>query len=556
MNETAYRLQDRRDESKSISTQLTIPVGPRVTISGSAADRQFFNRAVTFSGDVQNFRNNSQQADTRLAYLNTFATGLHVNAWGEAGITNSEQTFMDDLYREGALAGEVGYSIGERVSFTGRGFLRRTSSEVQSGVVTYDGLGIGEDSLGTNLNVNLTKNASVDAYYHKSTFSNRFMDLPRGVFLEQQFTQDLVPEHEERSTEILKVNAVANPNGRLQLLFAAEHSELSSRFATAFKRNSDVVTDGVRAMVIYNTRAKLTMRLTMDSFDVLHDLGDNSLGTYTDKRQTVRAMFDYRATETLGLQLGLATALLQNFYQEYDINPRDRDQLDQSVDFKISSRPFPKITAQVGLTLRQADFVNISGTLSQNNRRETTYDFRPDLSYKITDRIEIRQQYGMNIEFTDHVYTESDNFLDRNFLFSNMLIVQLTPKLSSTLYYSLLLHDRGSYLSPTPGAERLLRIEQEDRRDYMSIKFRYQLIPYIALLGEHDFTTRRSETVGGRPTAPFEEGGLEIGAEGNYVWKAARNLRFRVLKVNRFGRLNSPAQADYWMMDSTLNFQF
>jgi hypothetical protein len=556
LGESVYRLQDRRDEQRSVSTQLTMPLTRQLTVTASAADRQFFNRAATFGGGSQNFKNDSQKADARIAYVNTFATGLQVNTWGEVGMTNSEQTFQNDLFQEGVAAGEVGYALGDRVSFTGRGFLRRTASEVSAGSVTYTGLGIGEDSLGTNLSVNVMSNASVDAYYHRFSYSNRFMDLPRGVYLEQQFTEDLVPEHEERSAEILRLSAVTNPNGRLQVVLGAEHSELSSRFATAAKRNSDTVTDGVRAQLVYNARENAAVRVILDKAEVLHDLGPNSLGTYTDERKTVRTVFSYRATETLNLQLGLATTLLQNFYKDFDFNPRDRDQLDQSVDLRIASRPFPKLTAQIDLAARQTDLVNISGTLSQNNRQEISYDFRPELTYKITERIELRQRYGLNIEFTDYVFTEDLNFLDRNFTFSNNLRVQLTTRLSTVFDYSLLLHDRGSYLPPAPGAERLLTIEQEDRRDYVNIKFRYALTPNLAVLGGHDFTTRQSTTPGRPRSAPFEEGGMELGAEGHYNWAARRNLRFRVLKVERFGRLTSEAQRDYWIVDSALNFGF
>jgi hypothetical protein len=106
------------------------------------------------------------------------------------------------------------------------------------------------------------------------------------------------------------------------------------------------------------------------------------------------------------------------------------------------------------------------------------------------------------------------------------------------------------------GEERLLDIQQEDRRDRMSITFRYQVTPRLALLGGHDYTVREDVFAGGRGAPTFKDGGLEVGAEGNYNWGTGRKLRFRLVKVNRFGRFNSPAQEDYWVADSALNFQF
>jgi hypothetical protein len=555
MNESFYRLQDRRDEAKNAGINLSKQFGPRLNLDGTLSDSRFFNRAVTFSGDVQNFKNDLQRADARVGYLRTFANGLQLNGRAVTGVTRSEQTFLRDQNQEGSLAGGLGYTLG-RITVTGNGFVRRTAGFARAGGLTHRGLGLVEDSLGTVINYRVSANTSINAYYHRFALTNEFMDLPRGVFLEQQFNENLVREIEARTAEILRVNAVANPNGRVQLSVGAEHSETTSQFGRAEKRNSRTVTDGVRAVLVYNLRKGTVLRINLSSNEILHDLGENSLGTNTDKRQRIRASLDYPVTGTLDLRLGVGTSLIQSFYRDFDVNPRDRDQLDQNINLRIDSQPFPKITARILLSTIQTDFVNISGSLSQNNRRETTYDFRPELVYKITERIELSQKYGLNIEFTEFDFTENDNFLDRNFLFTNTIKTQLTPKLRVWVDYSLLLHDRGSYLAPTPGEERLLRIEQEDRRDRMSLSFRYQINPRLAVFGGHDYTQRKDVFAGGAGRPAFKDGGLEVGAEGNYAWGGGRTLRFKVAKHNRFGRFSSAAQEEYWVMNSTLRFPF
>ncbi len=555
MDESFYRLQDRRDESKSLIGNLVMPFGPRILLTGTLAHNGFFNRVVTFSGEVQNFRNDIQRADAKLSYLNTFAGGLRVNGLGTAGVSKSEQTFSDDLSQEGSLAGGVSYTLGNRVTVTGRGYIRTTSGTARASGITHGGLGLSEDSLSTVVNLTLSKKTSIDARYERYSMTNEFMDLPRGVFLEQQFSENLVRERETRGAENLRVNLKTVPNEHLQLSLSAEHSEADSRFANAFKRNARTVRDGARAALTYNMRKNRSLQISMDSFEVLHDLGENSLGTYIDKRQSIRIVLKYPVTSTLRTSLSLGTALLQNFYRDFDVNPRDRDQLSQSIKLGITSAPFPKITTSISLSASQTDFVNISGSLSSNNRKEISFDFRPEFTYKITERVELMQQYGLNIEFTDYVFAEDENFLDRNFMFSNTIRARLTPRLSTVLRYTLLLHDRGSYLSPFPGAERLLDINQEDRRDVMKITFRYRITPRLTILGGHDYTIRRDVLAG--PARPsFRDGGLEIGAEGNYGWGAGRSLRFRLVKVNRFGRFNSPAQEDYWVADSALSFGF
>jgi hypothetical protein len=357
----------------------------------------------------------------RLSYLNRFANGIQVNTWGEVGVSASEQTFLDDQNQDGALAGELDYTFGNRGSVTARGLYRSRGGRAHASGITHRGLGVEEDSLATIVGITLTNNARVDAYYHRYAMTNEFMDLPRGVFLEQQFNENLVRENETRTAEILRVNAVANPNGRLQLAIGAQHSQAESQFRTAVKRNGETITDGINAFLVYNMWRGASVRFDLANVEVLHDLGANSLGTFTDKRQTVRANLVYPVTSTLRLQLGVGTTLFQNFYRDFIVNPRDRDQLDQYINLNVTSQPFPKISARVYLSANQTDFVNISGSLSQNNRKETTYDFRPGFTYKITERVELRQEYGLNIEFTEYVFTEEDNFLDRNFLFANTI---------------------------------------------------------------------------------------------------------------------------------------
>jgi len=555
LDESHYRLQDRRDENKNIGVNLSMRLGPRVNLTGRISDNRFFNRVVTFSGDAQNFKNDAQQANARLAYFNTFGTGLQVNTYGQTAITKSQQTFLDDLYQEGALAGGLTYTFG-RVSLTGNGFYRHTGGAARASGIEHNDLGVTEDSLGTMMTIRGPKNTNLNAYYHRFSMTSEFMDLPRGVFLESQFNENLVREIETRTAEIFRFSVVTNPTGRVRLAIGGEHSEADSRFVTAFKRNALAVTDGVRATLVYNLTARKSVRVVMDSFDVLHDLGENSLGSYTDRRQNVRADFILPMSDTFEMQVHVGAALFQNFYRDFDVNPRDRDQLDQYVRLRISSVPFQKISAAINLSATQTDIVNISGSLSSNNRQETSFDFRPEFTYQITKRVMLRQAYGLNIEFTDFVFTGDENFLDRNLLFSNTVRAQLTSRLSTVFDYSVLFHDRGSYLAPTPGAERLLEINQEDRRDLMAIDFRYRLNQRLTLLGGYDYTTRRNVFSGGAQSPPFRDGGIEVGAEGNYNFGAGKTLRFRMVKVNRFGQFNSPEQEDYWVADSELNFQF
>jgi len=215
---------------------------------------------------------------------------------------------------------------------------------------------------------------------------------------------------------------------------------------------------------------------------------------------------------------------------------------------------FPKVDATVYVSASKTDYVSIRATFSQNNRAETILELRPEFVYKINSRLELSQKYGINIQFADFVFQENENYLDRNASFSNRLRAQLTTNLAVDFYYGLRRQDKGSYLRPEPDAERVLEINQKERRDEMKIAFRYRVNPHLVLLGSNDYSQRKDLMSPSRST--FTDGGVEVGVEGNYDFGARRTLKFAMKRVKRFGAFNAPEQEDYWVVDSTLNYTF
>jgi hypothetical protein len=296
--------------------------------------------------------------------------------------------------------------------------------------------------------------------------------------------------------------------------------------------------------------------VTLESGETFRDLGPQSLASYTDKRKTLRFNFQVPFNSTFRIQFQTGTGIVQTFFQDFDVNPRDRDLLNQYANMRIISSPFSKISAIVYVAFNRQDHVNLDGGLSQNNRVETTWDIRPEFTYKINDRVEVKQTYGMNLELTEFAFAADDNFLDRNLGFSNTVKARIFPRLSTEWRYRLVLHDRGSYLTPEGGGERLLDINQKDRRDEMMISFRYALAPNLFVTGENNYSQRRDEIIGTGRARFFRDLSLALGFEGNYDWGAGRKFNFRIRKVLKEGRFNSPAQREYWEMDSTLAYAF
>ena len=268
------------------------------------------------------------------------------------------------------------------------------------------------------------------------------------------------------------------------------------------------------------------------------------------------------------LQLQSGISLLQTTFTDLDeegrqINPRDRDQQDMYFNARLLSNPFPKLATKIYMSVSRSEFVSISSQFSQNNRSQLTYDFRPELTYSLTERIEIKQTYGLNIEFTDQFFEREGtvDVLDRNITFANDVKVKLSDRLNITVIYTLLLHDRGSFLPQDETDDssvnaRVFDVQNEDRHDQMDIRFNYRLMKHVSLVGANRYSKRVDTFVNSGLENTFTDGAIELGARGSYRWGGGRQLTFHMIRVKQFGNFSRPEQKDYWRMNAEMSYAF
>lgn len=554
VQEARYRLQDRRDQTKRLNNTSFFNVRPGMTVDMTLSDSRFFNRTVTFSQEIQNFFNNNQLARGSFTYSTTLPLHLRFNGAVAAQIARSEQTFLDDRSLEGSGRGAVSYNLGSFMTLRGRAAYKQSSRQADTGTVTVDGLGAVSDSLAGSVRINLNQTDIIEARYSRYERVEKSLELPRGIFVEQIFDEDLEREIKTVNSNVLNLRAELTPMPGLTLKVDANHREQLNDFEVAKNRFNNRVVNLLKANLQYKI-GKTSVTLDLENQSSLSDFGPTSVSGNRSKRRRIRLVLNQDFTKTLSANVIFGTTLLQTFYLKFFENPRDRDQFDQLINIRIRSRPFPKITAQIYGAVHKTEFVSIHRSQSQNNRSQLSLNFRPEFTYEISKMVSLNQIYGLNIEFTDFVFNENDNELDRNITFSNTITARLFPTLELELFYGLLLHDRGSYLRDTPTSQRFLDVEQEERRDQMEIRFRYNVNDYLVVVGSNEYSRKQDTFVGGR-TNVFIDGGLELGIEGNYKLGPNRDLKLVLRKVTRFGQFNSPEQENFWVMDSSINFTF
>ncbi|UCG52633.1 MAG: hypothetical protein JSW58_03535 [Candidatus Latescibacterota bacterium] len=548
--ESHYRIQDRISNMKIFSTNMVYPINSALNMDGTLSDNRFFNRVITGSNATQDLMNNSQTAKANLQFKRRIAM-LALNSKSSVSATKSEQTFQNTQTEEGAIAGQIQYVKGKRFSATARGFVMKSfeKSDVQDR--NFGGLGADEDSVSAKAMITISDSSTVQVRYMRYTKTHEYLNQPSGVHGGTRFDADLRAEFETKDVDALRFEAETYPLPGVKLGLVAEHRDDAEIFTVDDKRSKINVSDYITADLTYKPSEKTMLTAKVENRESTSEFPTKP-GTFDDEHKRITLNWNQTISSTLRFTAQSGISLVQTFYIDTD---SDRDQRYQFASMRLSSDLFPKVKATVFVEAAKTDKLNIRSSRSQNNETETRFDLRPEFTYRINDRITLTQKYGLNIEFSEFLFQEDQNFLDRNITFSNTVDVRLTPALSTEVFYSYLLHSKGSYLRPEEGGERLLEIDQKDRRDEIEISFKYQINKHLALVGANDYSQRK-DLFAPAGSGAFKNGGLEIGVEGNYEFGAQRGLTFVLRRVKRFGRFNSPEQQDFWVMDSSLNYTF
>jgi hypothetical protein len=560
INETNYRDpdRDRSDKNKDFSHNAIMMWRSGLTVTGILSENRVSNRIVSFGGDLQNFIVNTQQASANASYGRSLTEELRMNGSTDVRVFNKEQEgFKTDKSLEGAVAGGFMYTYGDRISANTRGFYKRSDDRTESGVLSFQGLGLAQDSLTSVVTVQVTDSANVGFEYIRYNSTREYIDLPRGTFLEPDFaSEQKIRERQLTNARIMEISADVKPLRGLTLNLTARHSDQANDFAVEDRKSSQTVGDYLTGNLSYALGRKTSATFKLERREVLHDMGEKSLSSYNEESQSISATLKHTFTPTLSCNLVASTSLSQSYYIKYIENPRDRDQLNQKLSLSINSRPYSKLNASISMSASSIEFVNIHGSLSGQNRKETTYDFRPSITFRLNERIQIKQDYALNIEFTEYAFDENSNDLDRNIRFANTIKARLTDAINTEFYYALHFHDGGKYLRENPGAERFLSVDSEDRKDRLTLGFDYMINSHLTALADYEYSRRVDRAVGSGRETEFADGGISGGLEGKYSWGDGQTVSFTMLKVKRYGRFNTELQNDYWEMNSQIKYNF
>jgi hypothetical protein len=574
--EKHYRLQDKFDENKQLSATVGHTFDLFTNGSLSFIDNRVFNRSIIPGGAAQDYIFNDKSVNAGVAYKRAYDTDsrnigrLRLDAIGNGSAVQGKRTYKDDqTLAAGGFGGVTTDFLGRRLTVGARGGHRETWDKSKTSLGEYGGLGSGEDSLSTAASAELADSIFVDAKYVYYEADRTWADQAQGSQgSQQQGVENVFQETERRSARGIVLALDAQVLKKFNVNVVGTHDSQLSDYVVQQTRFSNTVTDGLRGTFAYTTPWATTATVSLENFKTLRDLGPLSVSSYFDTRKKAGIMMGHHFNNGLSVDLNGNTMLTRSEYLDKVANPRDRDQIDTSVNLRISSAPFPKINASVSLAYSASEFVNIDSTQSENNRTRDLYELRPSFTYAFSEHLSVSQTYGIAIEYTDFTFKSSSNFLDRNLTFANKFDFRPTANITFVFDYSYNFHDNGSYLPDEETGEEVLLVQGEDRRDRVFLRVDYRLLQRVresaqgtlhqtlGFFGENRFSRFEDRSVVSDTKTVTTDGQIVVGTRGDYELGTGRALKFSLARVKRFSKFGSDAEKNYWDMRSEFNYAF
>lgn len=578
-DEKHYRLQNKRDENKQLSASVVHTFNVFTNASIGFINSRVFNRSVVPGGASQDYIFNDKSVNAGSSYERTYVPhsgvlkSIRLDALASGAAVQGERTYKNDQTL--ALGGFGGIATdlrGRYLRVNGRGGHRETWDRSETSLAEFNELGSSEDSLSTGLLAELGDSVFIDAKYVYYEAERTWADQAQGSLGGQQSgVQYVFQETERRSSRGAVISLNAKVWDRFRVIVTGNHDSQLFDYVIQETRYSNTVSDGLRGTFTYQMPWKTIAIVTLENMKTLRDLGPLSVSSFNDIRKKASIALEHDFSKTFTMDLLGSTNLTRSEYLDSEANPRDRDQVDTSVNLRIGSTPFTSLLTTVSLAYSASEFLNIDASQSENNRTRELYELRPGFTYYMSEHFTISQSYGVAIEYTDFIYTPASNFVDRNLIFANKFDFRPTDRIGFVFDYSYNFHDNGSYLPNPVTGEEELTVQGEDRRDRVNLRLDYRIMSrtiapkftgdtqrsqVLGVFAEQRYSRFEDRSVFSGDKSVTTDGLISVGTRGNYEFGNGRKLMFTVARVKRDTPFGSDAEKDYWDIRSDFNFPF
>jgi hypothetical protein len=505
---------------------------------------------------------NNQNADLNYTFskplLGAAQSLLAISAAGRRG-TND---FKYDRSLSGSMSGALNYSLGERLNLSG-GFgtsRRRESSDI--GRIKFAAMPSSGDTLRGGLSYGRSDTRILEVNYSRIDGIERTVMPPLGNSLEiLDDPSKAAKEEAKRKGEDLSVNSSLEPFSFLSLQFRFQHSAQSQKYAVDKRLSVESENTDLSANTTYRYAESGVMSVQISMSESVDDYGPLSLSSSKERGHTIGMSLSQKISDSLSINLSGTSYLKQRYYAKRDVNPRDADYLYYHGEGSIKASPLPRVSTDVTMAADRYETINIDRTLSNDNRVDYQYRVGPMITLKPTRWVSISQDYNVRIEYTDFVYTEDKNYLNRTTTLNSTANFTVFRPLTFNFKHSYLMKDTGSYLMRE--GERRYNRTNENREQSLFLDMRYQVQREFTIKAQADFRNQRNSVFGlveGRKavvsSALSESGGMRVGFVRNKKVGRAGSVNLDVSYVRRYGPYMTKERREYWDVNSNITLKF
>ena len=470
--------------------------------------------------------------------------------------------FKYDKTISGGAGARITYLFGEVLSLKAGGGLMRKRETSEIGTISFDRMPSDADTVSVGAMYSRGQNKLLGVEYMTISGVTRWVTPPRGNSLEILDNPEAAKEEESRlNTETLIVGSSVQLLPFLFVNVDFDHELTSQRNKVDTRLSKEMESTSLVASTDYNYTERGRLLFVVRIGDKSVDYGPNSVSSFSENEKKIVMRATQKITDSLNVSLSGSASLKQKFFKKKDANPRDADYLYYNLGGKVRAAPLPRIQVEIEGNMSINETINIDRSLSGDNRKNYLYWLSPKIEVQPAQWLDLSQKYSVKIEYTDFVYKDDENYLNR----TTSMITEAKFIVMRPLYFNFkhiyLMKDGGSYLLRDD--KRKYNRSGENLEQGLFLTARYRPIVELSFLAEVDFRTQESNRlgfVGGDKVVVssnvYESGGMKLGIRRERKFWGNGRVDLDINYVRRFGPYISPERREYWDIDSSIAFNF
>ncbi|MCK4350551.1 MAG: hypothetical protein KAX13_06815 [Candidatus Krumholzibacteria bacterium] len=478
------------------------------------------------------------------------------------GAKRGQNDFKYDKTISGGAGATITYLFGEVLSVKGGGGLMRKRETSEIGTISFDRMPSDADTVSVGARYGRGPNKLLEVEYAKISGVTRWVTPPRGNSLEIIDNPGAAKEEESRlNTETLLVGSSVQLLPFLFINVDFDHKLTSQRNKVDTRLSKEMESTNLIASTDYNYSERGKIHFDVRIGDKSVDYGPNSVSSFSENEKKIVMRASQKITDSLAVSLSGSASLKQKFFKKRAANPRDADYLYYALGGSVRAAPLPRIQVEINGNMSINETINIDRSLSGDNRKSYLYWLSPKIGIRPAQWLDLSQKYSVKIEYTDFVYKDDENYLNRTTsMITEAKFIVMRPLLFK-FRHIYMMKDSGSYLLRDD--KRKYNRSGENFEQGLFLTARYRPSLDLSFLAEVDFRTQESNRlgfVGGDKVVVsskfYESGGMKLGIKRERQFWGNGRLDIDINYVRRFGPYISPERREYCEIDSSIAFNF